>query len=323
MESTTDLSYWKQFLRERLNISLGQATLQPVTGGLFNEVYRVGDEQQEYYVKRYLDKPVSGIFTPPEIPATQRRELAFKVHDYCRRIEGNKSHVPAIRQDEASNTLVIAGVANGKPLLSYLAAGKAPVTALLAVSRVLARLHTASHNVTAYTEQPLYLNTVFRDYKLQLQYYELASHLEPDIAVKVRTLADQYKMQQLCLLHGDINTRNIVLNENTEAIGIIDFEQAHVGHPVYDLAYLLSELLIHQWYYASEVMQQAIRRMLELYFGVNTTIRYAEVRDILNAHIGVQILYRFLGPSRNSWTYYVESPRREEIIAQAKGLLKY
>ncbi|MFB6457144.1 aminoglycoside phosphotransferase family protein [Chitinophaga sp. Hz27] len=322
MQQTNDISYWKQFFQERLHIKLDQVSVHSVAGGLFNQVYRISDEQQTWYVKQYLDKQVSGIFSPPEIPATQRRQLAYKVHDLCRRMEGNKAHVPEIRQDESSNTLVIAAVANARPLIDYLSTGKVPVTALVAVARVLARLHTATYNVTAYTEQFLYRNTTFRDYKLGLQYYELSRQLEPDLAALVRLLADNYKLQQYCVLHGDINSRNIVLNEGTEAIGIIDFEQSHIGHPIYDLSYLLSELLIHQWYFESDAMQQTIRRMLELYFSINTVIQYADIREALNAHIAVQVLYRFLGPSRDSWTHYIVSPKREQIIEQAKTLLR-
>ncbi|MBO9730333.1 MAG: aminoglycoside phosphotransferase family protein [Chitinophaga sp.] len=322
MELTNEVSWWQQFLRERLNIALEEPTMQAVTGGLFNQVYRINDDQQAWYIKQYLDKQVSGIFAPPEIPASQRCELAFKVHALCRQIDGNEAHVPEVRQDKAGNTLVIAAVPNAKPLIDYLAAGKTPVTALLAVARALARLHSATYHSIAYTEHPLFRNTTFRDYKLALQYYELSRELAPDLAKAVQHLADTYSTQCYCVLHGDINSRNIVLNEETEAIGMIDFEQSHIGHPVYDLAYLLSELLISQWYFGSEVMQLTIKRMLELYFSIHTAITYAEVKDTLNAHLAVQILYRFMGPSRNSWTFYVDSPRREQIIEQAKALLR-
>lgn len=322
MELTHEVAYWQHFLRERVNIQLEQPSLHGVIGGLFNQVYRINDAQQTWYIKQYLDKPVSGIFSPPDIPASQRSELAFKVHALCRQMEGNEAHVPEIRQDKTTNTLVIAGIPNAKPLIEYLAAGKTPVTALLAVARVLARLHVATYNVRAYTEHPLFRNTTFRDYKLTLQYYELTRQLEPDLAAMVQQLADNYRTQSYCLLHGDINSRNIVLNEETEAIGMIDFEQAHIGHPVYDLAYLLSELLISQWYFGSDVMQTTIKRMLELYFSINTAIVYAEIKTALNAHLAVQILYRFLGPSHKSWTFYIESPKRELLIEQAKALLR-
>lgn len=288
-------------------------------GGLFNHVLKVYCVGDTWFVKQYLDKNVSNVFAPPPSPKADRAELAHQVQAMAHRY--TPELVPQVWLDAASCTLIVAGVAEAKELIHYFAGGDLQKRALNQIAQVLAHLHQQTFNRPICAE-PLYRNEAFRDYKLSLQYDHLAGQLDKTTATAIRKLAAEYRQQQFCVLHGDPNSRNVVVNQGTGVVGVIDFEQSHVGNPVYDLAYILSEVCISGLFYGCPDLAEVVTAFLDAYLHV-----FQAAQDIpgfysdLAQHLGVQIIYRFLGPSRAAWTFYIPgSLQREAMIRAASAL---
>jgi aminoglycoside phosphotransferase (APT) family kinase protein len=70
-------------------------------------------------------------------------------------------------------------------------------------------------------------------------------HLSPgeidglrEVAVDAQTLLDP--VTRSCLVHSDLNPKNLLLDPDTLALtGVVDWEFAHAGHPFFDLGNLL------------------------------------------------------------------------------------
>jgi 5-methylthioribose kinase len=63
----------------------------------------------------------------------------------------------------------------------------------------------------------------------------------PDLAERLMELADQLIDCRVCLVHGDFSPKN-VLADGAD-LWVIDWEVAHMGNPIFDVAFLLAHLL--------------------------------------------------------------------------------
>ena len=64
----------------------------------------------------------------------------------------------------------------------------------------------------------------------------------PQIEVAIRKLINELEADKTTIVHGDFSPKNIMVAMNDE-IYILDFEVAHVGNPVFDLAFLIAHLV--------------------------------------------------------------------------------
>lgn len=327
---TSDFTALEPQIVKMLSVGFAKCSdLTRIEGGLFNDIYRwvVGKENETghevaYYLKQYQNSHRSNVFMPPAIDKKIRCSLAFKVHRLFNTINDDLNITTRIHQMEQYDLLVIQGVNHAKPLIDYLASGEILGQPLALLMKGIARLHLTGAK-QAFIKDEFYANTVFRDYKLQLQYYDLAAGLEADADLKraIITLADRYKTQKYTVLHGDLNSRNIIVNAQDKSFGVIDFEQSHIGHPVYDLAYILAEVYMSCLYHGLDA-DVLVSRLLQAYAKSNATIDVGRIMGEFKKHLGVQILYRLYGPSKASWSFYMsDAERRLQIIEAAKALI--
>jgi aminoglycoside phosphotransferase len=290
------------------------------TGGLFNFVLRVEAPGGVYFFKQYLDDVPNPTFDLPKIPAASRAQLACQVQ----RIAADATRplgdiVPAIVElDEARCAFLMASAAGDHPLIDDLSAGRIPAALVDQLPRVLALLHQTTYQT--YAPASDFANTAFRDFKLGLQYDGVARELAPDEAAVVMACKQRYQRRADCVTHGDLNSRNIIVGADT--IGVIDFEMSHLGAPAYDLAYILCEVLISlETWGAGALASVVIGAFLDRYFETFRAASRADIEAELTQHLAIQTLYRFWGPSRRSWTFYVDDARRAQLIARSRALL--
>ena len=294
-------------------------TVSVQKGGLLNHVLKIECGQRAWFLKQYLDKNVSSVFAPPPNPKADRAELAYQVQMMAHRYAPEL--VPQVWLDEVSFTLIVEGIANPRELIHYFAAGELRKPALVQMAQVLGHLHQQTFNRPICAEPP-YRNEAFRDYKLGLQYDQIAAQMDRVTAAAIRDLAARYREQQFCVLHGDPNSRNVILNQTTGRVGIIDFEQSHVGNPVYDLAYILSEVCISGLFFQRPDLGEVVAAFLDEYLRVFKAAQavpgfYADLAQ----HLAVQMIYRFLGPSKAAWTFYIPDSSDREAMVQAASTL--
>jgi len=74
---------------------------------------------------------------------------------------------------------------------------------------------------------------------------EYGIEIEDEDAEKIKTVQDAIDyllIHKTVLVHGDYSPKNILVSDN--GIFILDFEVAHWGNPVFDLAFLTNHLLL-------------------------------------------------------------------------------
>lgn len=292
------------------------------TGGLFNSLFRVFTTAGVFYVKQYLENTTNKIYgNLPDIPAKDRSELARLVQQMA--VECNvKSDEPVIPEilfyDADRWTLVMAAAAADGVLIDCLAKGLIPEAFWEKLPVALAKLHAGTYNHSE--RNNLLANRIFRDFKLALQYDGIAGFLTEDECQILFEAKRLHAASSACVLHGDLNSRNILIDDHR--LGVIDFEQSHLGDPAYDLAYILSEIYISLSAHGREAeICPAIGRFLDNYCEEFTAVSRQELEMRITPHLSAQVLYRFWGPSRASWTFYVDEQKRATIIHQARQLL--
>ena len=114
------------------------------------------------------------------------------------------------------------------------------------LGRTLGKWHAATAQLLTDHEtgrQPvpelLFSREVFRELRIA-PFYEAIARANPKIAEPVEQLAEQLLGQQICLVHGDFSPKNILIGHS--GAWVVDWEVAHFGQPVFDVAFLLSHL---------------------------------------------------------------------------------
>jgi len=73
-------------------------------------------------------------------------------------------------------------------------------------------------------------------------YYRTVMQRVPAAAAHVQAHLERLATRRLCLVHGDFSPKNVLTGP--DGLWVIDFETAHKGDPVFDVAFLLTHLLL-------------------------------------------------------------------------------
>lgn len=299
-----------------------QISIGEQKGGLFNKVYKIEHADLTWYIKQYLDQNVSTIFSPPTISPQQRSKLAYVVQKECFEFNQDIKSVPEVLLDTNTNTLVIDGVSSPIVMIDLISTDCVKLEHLKAIAISIARLH-GQLSTSEYLTDPVFINKAFRDFKLKIQYYDIAEQLGGAYKAIITNLVQRYEQELITVLHGDLNSRNIIINETNDKIGIIDFEQSHVGNPIYDISYFLCEIYTSCLFFKQEQqLKDYVSTFLNTYIAYNDQFDLKEHAIDLKLHLALQIIYRFLGPSRASWTFYIQpEEEKQSILNYAKEIL--
>lgn len=75
-------------------------------------------------------------------------------------------------------------------------------------------------------------------------FYEVAAERNPDVADVVRGLVERMSGTRTALVHGDFSPKNILVDAAPSSeLWVIDWEVAHAGDPIFDVAFLLHHLV--------------------------------------------------------------------------------
>ena len=73
-------------------------------------------------------------------------------------------------------------------------------------------------------------------------FHETVMTRRPELAAAIAPYRNALRAERLCLVHGDYAMKNMLLRG--AETWVVDFEVAHVGNPVFDLAFFLSFVLL-------------------------------------------------------------------------------
>lgn len=170
---------------------------------------------------------------------------------------------------------------------SLLMEGRFSVEAARQAGELLRKMHMNSR--TAMDEQI----EVFRDlrYFRQLRVEPFYVHLKqqyPQLEHEIDSLTEELTDNPSCLVHGDFSPKNMLVDEN-DCLILLDYEVAHWGNPVFDVAFLLTHLLLKGWGLCRERDSSVLIRE---FMG-----EYRLSSERLLQHVGLLLLARLDGKS--------------------------
>jgi aminoglycoside phosphotransferase (APT) family kinase protein len=222
-----------------------RAEMEPLTGGVSSDIWKVSTSERTVCVKRALAKlRVAADWRAPiernAYEAAWMREAAKVVPDA----------VPALLgEDQASGLLVMAylepeAYRNWKDELRL---GRADARAAAAVGDRLARIHAATAHRPDIAER-FPTDRIFYDIRLE-PYLMATAKAHPRQAAALKRLVDRTKSTKHALVHGDVSPKNILIGPKSDPASeagpvFLDAECAWYGDPAFDLAFCLNHLLL-------------------------------------------------------------------------------
>lgn len=219
------------------------ATLTPLGGGVSSEIFRVDDAGDAFVVKRALPK----LKVEDEwVADTSRNRYEQKYIEY---VSGFLPQaVPLLRSHDA-NRGYFAMEYLGPEFTSWkqqLLRGEARMEHADLAATVLGRIHAHSAADTGLARQ---FSTTANFMQLRLDPYLLTTgRRHPDLRVLFETEAQRLASTEQCLVHGDFSPKNIMISASRWVL--LDCEVAWYGDPSFDLAFLLTHLLLKGLYHA-------------------------------------------------------------------------
>ena len=168
-------------------------------------------------------------------------------------------------------------------------------------ANILREIHHHSNRINAADKAK------FQDQKYFIQlrvdpFHRFLMQKNPELSSSIQKLIDEVTLQKTCLVHGDFSPKNILVGKDDNVM-LIDFEVAHWGNPIFDLAYCIGHLMLKGWYLKKH---KEILKLIEVFLAV-----YRRKVNNLIPHLGLMLLARMDGKSPVS--YITEENMRNTI----------
>lgn len=175
---------------------------------------------------------------------------------------------------------------------------------------LLRLMHTQSHQIPEEYQSELKNQRYFIQLRID-PFHRFLMQQYPELAGRIQCLIDELTLfpnsKTACLVHGDFSPKNMLVKQSGNMV-LIDYEVAHWGNPVFDLAYCLGHLLLKGWHLnRKEEMLQLIRVFLDAY--------QPEIHRLL-PHLGLMLLARMDGKSPVN--YIVDEALKQKIRGVAR-----
>jgi aminoglycoside phosphotransferase (APT) family kinase protein len=170
---------------------------------------------------------------------------------------------------------------------SQLMQGVIHVETANSAASLLRQIHELSHKIDEKHQNDF----KHQDYFIQLRieaFHRFLIQKYPEIQADINHLIDELTLEKTCLVHGDFSPKNMLVKANGEIV-LLDFEVAHWGNPVFDVAYCIGHLMLKAWHLnKTDELFNLIRSFLDIYgSGVKNLI----------PHLGLMLLARMDGKS--------------------------
>lgn len=114
-----------------------------------------------------------------------------------------------------------------------------------------------------------------------------------------------------CFVHGDFSPKNVLVGSG--GLLVIDFEVAHIGNPLFDLAFLITHLMLKSVYSPSdaESYRQCALLFIEGYMSIEGSERVI-LGEPLGLQVGCLLLARVHGKSPVEYL----DPTQQQVVVQ-------
>jgi aminoglycoside phosphotransferase (APT) family kinase protein len=222
------------YLRERGVIQAGPAHVIEFGGGVSNLVLAITTRERRVVFKQALPRlrVADEWLAKPERALAEARALttAFGL------APGSVPRVIDVDPERCAITIE-AAPADWRVWKDDLLRGEVDPT----VADRLGRLLAAWHGGTRGMGRELDEWESFEQLRID-PYYRAVARRHPALAEPIIGYADAMVERRTCLVHGDFSPKNVLVGGSD--LWVIDFEVAHYGDPAFDIAFLLSHLVL-------------------------------------------------------------------------------
>lgn len=178
----------------------------------------------------------------------------------------------------------------------------------------LGRLHATTRNDERYAD--VFDNRPMQETRLAVQYRGVADMLRAGgvddaeaLGNRAKSLGESLLAPGRCLTMGDLWPPSVLVTD--DGLRLIDWELAHYGRPLQDVAHWLAHLWMQRHRAPSDAVAEAVRALRNAFLKAygdalgDTTIALwneTERRDAA-VHFGAEILVRAVGPFQDGYVY--------------------
>ena len=218
--------------------NIDDASFEVLMGGVSSDIWKITTPDGMFCVKQALPKlrVEADWFAPVE-----RNE--FEVAWYSIANDLVPGSAPAILMQDKVGMLFAMDFldpADHKLWKSELRDGNVNIKAAGQVGTMLAKIHSGTANNAEISKQ-FPRTDIFHAIRLE-PYLESIATKNPDLKYQLIILSKRTADTQLCMIHGDVSPKNILLGPNGPVF--LDAECACIGDPAFDLAFCLNHFLL-------------------------------------------------------------------------------
>ena len=299
------------YLTER-GLITGDATVEVLTGGVSCVVLAVATAEDDLVVKQALPE----LKTKAKWVADQRRAIveadAMRVYHSI-----TSDSVPELIDIDPDNfTLTMSRLPHSCTNWKQdMLEGRIYPEMGEKLGRVLARWHNAAAQ-SAEIKDKFMEDSLFEQLRVS-PFYRSVKDKNPNLQDVISNLIGEITTIKTTLVHGDFSPKNILATSDHSPI-VLDFEVAHTGNPVFDLAFVSAHLLCKTIRTQSAAEKVAITKT-----ALNFLISYSEntrisIAETLPQHVALIALARVEGVSPVN---YLDEPAQQKLVALTNSAL--
>ena len=237
--------------------------MMPLTGGVSSDIWRVDIDGKAFCVKRALAQ--LKVQADWRAPVERNSYEAAYLEVVDRLVPGTVPRL--VHVDEAASAIVTRYLDPKAYVLwkTELMAGRIDSGVAAAVGDRLGRIHARTAGDEAIARR-FRSDQVF--HAIRLEPYLLATaEAQPMVASQLRALARRTAATRLCLVHGDVSPKNILVGRLGPVL--LDAECAWYGDPAFDLAFVLNHLVLKARHRPTDSRRfaRAFKKTTEAYLG--------------------------------------------------------
>ena len=290
----------KTYLINEGIVKVGESVLvEHLSGGVSCRVWKITVNEDRWVIKQALEK------LDVQVDWFSDVERIHREHEVMKQLELviPDCNVPKILHVDYINHIYLMtcaeeGAETWKDLLMK---GIFNVETARSAANILSQIHSRSNQIEEKIKEKFYDQKYFVQLRID-PFHRFLIQKYPELSPEINALIFELTEQKTCLVHGDFSPKNMLV-EKSGSIVLIDYEVAHWGNPVFDLAYCLGHLMLKTWHLKrSTEIHQLIKVFLD---------NYTETVNNLLPHLGLMLLARMDGKSPVN---YIKDDDLKQII---------
>ena len=290
----------------------GNATVEVLTGGVSCVVLAVKSAEREIVIKQALPE----LKTKAKWVADQRRAIveaeAMRVYQSI-----TPDSVPELIDcDEANFTLTMSRLPNTCTNWKQdMLEGRIHPEMGEKLGKILAQWHNATA-VDAAIKAKFMEGELFEQLRVS-PFYRAVAAKNPNLQVVINSLIGEITKEKIALVHGDFSPKNILATSDNSPI-VLDFEVAHTGNPVFDLAFVSAHLLCKTIRTSNIAEKEALIATATNFLNSYRQSSNLAIAESLPLHVALIALARVEGVSPVN---YLDESAQRQLVAITKSAL--